>query len=130
MHLKNLFIVKPIIFKYNLYEAFCHKMETEILIEIKEAEKKADDITEKARSEKDSIIQESIRNSSRLLAEKEEEIRKLQEKKLRDFRDKSKLIKEEKLAEGNAAVKQLKSKSEKNIAKAADFVMKLFEEGI
>ena len=105
-------------------------METEILMEIKEAEKKADDITEKARIEKDSIIQESIRNSSRLLAEKEEEIRKLQEKKLRDFRDKSKLIKEEKLAEGNAAVKQLKSKSEKNIAKAADFVMKLFEEGI
>ena len=103
-------------------------METEILIEIKEAEKKADEIIERAKGERERIIHEAARNSSKLLAEKEEEIRKLQEKKLKDFRDKAKLIREEKLADGKNIAKQIKAKSEKNIPKAADFAMEKFEE--
>lgn len=105
-------------------------METEILTEIRESEKKADEILERGKREKESIIQDSIKNSSKLLSEKEEEIRKSQEKKIMDFREKTRLIREEKLAEGKTAVKQLKAKAEKNIAKAAELVIKKFEEAI
>ena len=105
-------------------------MEAEILTEIKDSEKRADEIIERAKREKESIIQEAIRNSLKLLTAKEEEIKKSQEKKISDFRDKAKLIKEEKLIEGKAAVKQIKAKAEKNILKAADFVLKKFEEAV
>ena len=105
-------------------------MEAEILTEIKDAEKRADEIIERAKSEKERMLQEAIRNSSRLLGEKENEIKKLQEKKVIDFRDKARLIKEEKLTEGKAAVKQLKAKGEKNIAKAVELVINKFEEAV
>lgn len=103
-------------------------MEAEILTEIRDAEKKADEIIESARMEKESIINEAVKNSSKLLAAKEEEIRKLQEKKIMEFREKTKLIKEEKLSEGKSLVKQIKAKAEKNIPKSVEFVMKMFEE--
>ncbi|MBI2658824.1 hypothetical protein HYX05_01825 [Candidatus Woesearchaeota archaeon] len=105
-------------------------MEAEILTEIKDAEKRADEAIERAKAEKERMLQESIRNSSKLMAEKETEIKKLQEKKIMDFRDKARIIKEEKLAEGKAAVKQLKAKAEKNIAKTVEIVIKKFEESI
>ena len=105
-------------------------MEAEILKEIKDAEKRADEIIERAKREKEAIIQEAIRNSTKLFSAKEEEIRKAQEKKIMDFREKAKLIKEEKLIEGKAAVKQLNAKAVKNTAKAAELVMKKFEESI
>ncbi|MBS3114312.1 V-type ATP synthase subunit H [Candidatus Woesearchaeota archaeon] len=105
-------------------------MEAEILKEIKDAEKRADEIIERAKREKEAIIQEAIRNSTKLFSAKEEEIRKAQEKKIMDFREKAKLIKEEKLIDGKAAVKQLNAKAEKNIAKAAELVMKKFEESV
>ena len=47
-----------------------------------------------------------------------------------DFREKAKLLKEDKLAEGKIPVKQLKTKAEKNIAKAVELVLKKFEEMI
>ena len=99
-----------------------------ILAEIRESEKKADEILEKARREKDSIIQQAARDSSKLISSKEDEIKKNQEAKLADFREKSKLIAEEKMAEGKISAKQVKSRSEKNAAKAVEFVMKKFEE--
>mgnify|MGYP001616720510 CR=1 FL=1 len=105
-------------------------MEAEILTEIKESEKRAEESIERAKRDKESIIHEANSNSSRTLLAKQEEIKKLQEKKIADFREKAKLIREEKLAEGKAQVKQLRAKSEKNIAKAADFVLKMFEEMI
>ena len=105
-------------------------MEAEILSEIRESEKRADEIIERAKKEKETIIQEAIRNSTKLFAAKEEEIRKAQEKKIMDFREKAKLIKEEKIADGKATVKQARAKAEKNIAKAAELVMKKFEESI
>ena len=106
------------------------RMEVIILSEIRDAEKKADDIVEKAKREKERIVHESRASSSSMIPSKEEEIKKLQEKKLIDFRDKSKLIIEEKIAEGKLEAKQLKSKSEKNIAKAVEFAIKKFEEMI
>ena len=105
-------------------------METEVLLEIKDAEKKADEIAERAKKEKESIIREGIANSSKMIVSKEDEIMKLQEKKIADFREKSKLIWEEKIAEGKSTVKQLKSKSDKSSAKAADFILKKLEEMI
>ena len=57
-------------------------MEAEILLEIKDTEKKADETIEKAKREAESIVQEAIRNSSRLLAAKQDELRKIQEKRL------------------------------------------------
>lgn len=120
--------VKPINFIYDPYSADFPKMEAEILSEIRESEKRADEILERARREKESIAQDAMRNSAELLMEKEEEIRKLQEKKIADFREKSRLIREEKILEGKAAVKQLKAKAEKNIAKAAELIIRKFEE--
>lgn len=120
--------VKPINFIYNPHSAIFPKMEAEILSEIRDAEKKADDIIERAKREKEAILQEAARSSSKLLASKEEEIKKLQEKKILDFRDKFRLIKEEKTADGKATAKQTRAKAEKNIPKAVEFIMKKFEE--
>lgn len=103
-------------------------MEAEILSEIRDSEKEADEIIERANREKEAIFNSAKINSSKLLAAKQEEIRKLQEKKVIDFRDKARLIREEKMGEGKSAVKQVKAEAEKNIAKALDFVMKRFEE--
>ena len=105
-------------------------MEAEILSEIKEAEKKADEVIERANREKESMLHQAAINSSKMLAAKEQEIRKLQEKKIMEFRDKARLIKEEKLTEGKAMARQIKSKAEKNLPKAVDFVLKKFEEMI
>lgn len=102
--------------------------ELEILSEIRDSEKKADGILERAKREKDSIIQDSIKNSSKLLSEKEKEERNAQEKKVMDFREKVRLIREEKLAEGKAAARLMKAKAEKNIMKASDLIIKKFEE--
>lgn len=105
-------------------------MEADILSEIRDSEKKADEIIEMAKREKEAILHQARVNSSKFLASKEEEIKKLQEKKLMEFREKAKLIREEKLAEGKSIAKQLKAKSEKNIPKAVELVIKKFEETI
>ncbi|MBI2656944.1 hypothetical protein HYX03_04345 [Candidatus Woesearchaeota archaeon] len=105
-------------------------MEAEILGEIRDSERKADDIAERAKREKEAILQESARNSSRFLSAKEEEIRKAQEKRIMDFREKARLMREEKLADGKSTAKQVKLKSEKNAAKAVELVVKKFEEMI
>src|SRR3989344_2208125 len=102
--------------------------EASILMEIREAEKKADEIVEKARFQKDSIILETRVNSAKLISLKEEEIKKSREKKIMDFREKSRLIGEEKTAEGKVSAKQAKSKSDKSMQKAVEFILKKFEE--
>ena len=102
-------------------------MEAEILGEIRDSEKRADEIIERAERERASILHDAAINSSKLLAAKEDEIKKTQEKKIMEFREKAKIAKEEKLMEGKALVKQLKSKAEKNIAKAAQLVLEKFE---
>ena len=106
------------------------RMESIILSEIREAEKKADEIVQSARAKCDSIIREARVNAAKLVSSKGEEITKSQEKKIMDFREKSKLISEEKIAEGKLAVKQLKPKSDKNMQKSVDFILKKFEEMI
>lgn len=111
-------------------ETESHNPEADILMEIRASEKKADEIIERARREKDGIIHEARVNASKSIIAKEEELRKLHEKKLADFKDKARLLSEEKLAEGKVMAKQIKAKSEKNMPKASDFVLKKFEEMI
>ena len=128
------FYDKIYIYHLNKYEStnnfLLFKMEAEILSEIRDSEKKSDEIIERTKKESESILQDATRNSSKLLSTKEDEIRKLQDKKIMDFREKLKFVKEEKLAEGKAIVKQKKIKTEKNISKAVNFVLKKFEEMI
>ena len=102
--------------------------EAAILSEIREAEQKAEEIIGKAGLQKASIVQEARKEAARLVSSKLEEIRKNQEKKLMDFREKSKLIIGEKISEGKLQAKQLKLKSDKNMQKAVDFILKKFEE--
>ena len=102
--------------------------ESVILSEIREAEQKAEEIIDKAGLQKASIVQEARKEAARLVSSKLEEIRKSQEKKIMDFREKSRLLGEEKASEGKIQAKQIKSKSDKNMQKAVDFVLKKFEE--
>lgn len=102
--------------------------DTEILREILESEKMADEIIAKAEMEKQRILNDAQRNSSKLLAEKKEGIRRVQEKKIMDFMSKASSIKAAKIADGKKIASQMKAKAEKNIGKAVDFVMKKLEE--
>lgn len=102
--------------------------ETEILIEIRGAEKKAEGIMGRAKAESESIIQEALKNSSHLLSEKQESLIKAREKKIADFREKLILIKKEKIDEGMEIARQMKSKTQKSIPKAIGLVMQKFEE--
>ncbi len=104
--------------------------ETEILSEIRDSEKKAEEIIERAKRRKEEMLQEAARNSSKLLATKKHEIIEVQEKKFMDFRDQAKSIKNEKLEENKKVVGQIKAKSKKNTNKAIEFVLKKFEEMI
>ena len=102
--------------------------EIAVLSEIKESEKQAEEILEKAKSEQDSITHQARTDASKLLSQKAEEIKKFQEKKIMEFRDKVKILNEEKISEGKTLAKQLKSKADKNSGKAVELVMKKFEE--
>ena len=104
--------------------------ETLILGEIKEAEKKADEIIESAKRQKESIIQDARANASRMAALSEAEIRKSHEKKLMDFKEKSKLLFEDRVSEHMILARQAKAKAEKNMVKSTEFVIKKFEEMI
>ena len=104
--------------------------EASILMEIREAEKKAEEIIEKTGLQKASIVQEAGKEAARLVSSKLEEIRKGQEKKITDFREKSRLLGEERISEGKIQAKLTKSKSDKNMQKAVDFVLKKFGEMI
>ena len=104
--------------------------ETEILKEIRDSEKRSEDILEKASREKANIVDDANKTSAKMLNDKKEEIMQIQEKKVADFREKAGSARKEKLEEGKKSSKQLKAKSEKNIGKAVDFVVKKFEESI
>jgi vacuolar-type H+-ATPase subunit H len=104
--------------------------EFEILSSIKDAEKKADEINEASKKEREDIISNSVRESSQLLAQRKEEIVKDQEKKINDFMSSAISRKNEKSEEAKKEVIQLIEKGEKNIDKTVKFVMEKFEERI
>ena len=104
--------------------------ESQILLEIKSAEKKADDMMDKARQSCEAIVNQAAKNSSIKIGSMQEEIIKSKEKKILDFKEKLKLLREEKIAEGKAEARQIKSKAAKNIPKAVSLIMEKFEETI
>ncbi len=104
--------------------------EAEILIAIKDSEKRADEIIEKAKKESESILQEAAKKASKMIDEEEKESRNAQIRKLAEFTEKSKLIGDEKSIEGKALAKQTKAKSDKNSHKAVEMIIKKFEEMI
>ena len=101
--------------------------EAEILKEIRECEKKADEVIEKAKRKKENILDNAQRSSAKLLSDKKEEIRQLQEEKLAHFREDANSLRKEKLEEGKKLVNQAKAKAEKNTSKAVEFVIKMSE---
>ena len=103
-------------------------MESEILLEIKNSEKKAEEIVEKANREKEKIVEKARFDASKLLDEKKDEIRLSQEKKIVDFREKTKSAKNEKLKEGKKVLRIIKTKAEKNITESVELIIKKFEE--
>ena len=104
--------------------------EIAVLTEIKESEQKAGEMIERAKSEKGLIANQAKSDASKLISEKAVEIKKSQEKKIMEFKDRVKLLNEEKIAEGKMLAKQLKSKADKNSARAVELVLKKFEEMI
>lgn len=105
-----------------------YKMEAEILKEIKDSEKEADEIIEKANIEKEKMVEKARFDSSKLLDDKKDEIRLSQEKKIVDFREKAKSAKNEKLKEGKKVLRTIKTKAEANITEAVDLIIKKFED--
>ena len=103
-------------------------LEVNILAEIRSAEKKADELLQRAKAERDSILHEASSSASGFVSRRMEEIKNGHDRKISDYREKAKLIKEEKLAEGKDAIKAMKSKSDRNLQKAVEFVVKRFEE--
>ena len=104
--------------------------ETEILTEIRDAEKKAEDILEKAKAESQLFLQEASKNSSHLLSKGQEDAAKSMEKKISDFREKLRFLKEENIAKANEAIRDLKANAQKNIPQAVGLVMEKFEESM
>ena len=104
--------------------------ETEILNQIKISEKKAEEIVEKANKQKDSMIQDAIKDSAEILNDKKEELRILQEKKVLDYKEKAITLKNEKIIENKKTIILIKKKAEKNIVKAVQFIMDKFGKSI
>jgi len=105
-------------------------VEFEILEEIKKAEAKSAYLVESALKEKGAIIAEAQKGAARLLQESQDRIFKEQESRISEFREKSRLIREEKLGEAKIQVRQIKSKSDKSMQKAVDFVLQKIEASI
>ena len=101
--------------------------ENDILNEIRDAEAEAEEILSKAQAKKESIIKNAQKEADEMLQRKIGEIKKAQDKKLSDFRAKSGSASKDKIEEGKKQAKQLQSKAEKNLDKAADFAIKKVE---
>ena len=103
-------------------------MKEEIFKSLKEAEKSEEDMLKKAEKEKEAIIQKAKHDTIRLANEEEDKIKEMEEQRTTEGSAGIKKIKQEILNKGKHDVAALIKESEKNIGKAADLVMKKFEE--
>lgn len=101
--------------------------EAEILTGIRESENASEEILKKALAEKDAIIKSAQKEANEILITNAEEIKKSQERKISELGIKSDSIKKEKVEEGKKQIKQLEAKAEKNLDKAAGFIMAKLE---
>ena len=103
-------------------------IDIQILVDIREAEKKADSILERAREDKESVMHDAVIEASKKFAQSSEGVLNEQKKKIKEFKEKSGFIREEKINEGMLQAKQIKAKSTKKIEDAANFITVKFEE--
>ena len=101
-------------------------MEAEIFTEIKEAEKKADEIIEEANLDSERIVQEARNKASKMLAQELERIDKEKSDKIMEFKGKVHVLRETKISEGKESLKILKQNAQKNRDAAVELVIKKF----
>ncbi len=101
-----------------------------ILKELKEAEKKAEKITEEATIDKQEIIQKARQDSLKLISEKEaeldDEFKKEIDKKTLEFDEKKKEI----ITKSKKESELLEKKSKNKIPSAVDYIINKFEESL
>ncbi|MBI2661594.1 hypothetical protein HYX09_05015 [Candidatus Woesearchaeota archaeon] len=103
-------------------------MEAEIFIEIKEAEKKAEDILQRANSDGEKLVQDAKSKASSQLMHGTSSIDREKADKLQEFREKVYVLKDTKLSEGNEAISKLKEKSKKSMDATVKFINEKFLE--
>ncbi|MEA2037655.1 MAG: hypothetical protein U9O94_09160 [Nanoarchaeota archaeon] len=105
-------------------------MTVKLFNEIKDAEKKAEEIIAKGELDKEKIIQEAKHKSIVHVEKGEEKIDKEKETKIESKREKAESARTEVLSKGKEDIQKLKQNSEKNIDEAVDIILKKFEDSI
>ncbi|MEA4978206.1 MAG: hypothetical protein VB016_06670 [Methanomassiliicoccaceae archaeon] len=100
---------------------------TEILTEIKDAEKAADAKVEKARSESREALSKARRDSVKKIQDEEAKIRSSTESKIAAKNKELQVKREELLREGRAQADALQKVSEAKMKEVKDFLNKEFE---
>ena len=101
-----------------------------ILNDIKDAERKADAIIDKAVKEKEKILNEAHSKASTLLIGEEQKVQQQQDKKISDHKDKLKALKARKAEEGRKLASEAEYKANKNIGKATDYIIEKIDEKV
>lgn len=100
--------------------------EEQILIQIKNAEKKAAELILKAQSEREKMIAEAQKKAMEKISKSEEKMRLDADIELKKFYASLNAKKENILAKGKKDAEAMKSKAAKNVPKASDFLFDCF----
>ena len=103
---------------------------TDILVKIKETEKKVELMKKKAVEEKEKIIRDSKKAALKVLDEAKAEAQNNYEAKVRQTDAEIEEIRNRLLDEGNKKAKEFKAKANLNSSLAVDLVTKKFEEEV
>ncbi|MDP3766364.1 MAG: hypothetical protein Q8R04_07670 [Nanoarchaeota archaeon] len=101
-----------------------------IFVEIRAAEKKADEILQNAANEKDRILGEARHGASSLILKRFEETDKDKAKKIQNFQSNVYTIRDRKISEAEERVKKIEENAKKNMSKAASLIFNKFIEQI
>ena len=101
-----------------------------IISEVKDAEKKADVLIERAKKEADELVQSAKHEASTVIRKEEDLFAKEQEKKLSELKDTLAASKVEEAQETAKEISEIKAKAKKNQAKAIAHIIKAFEDKI
>lgn len=102
-------------------------MEKLIFLQIRESEKKADELIENAKKEHEKRINEAKKNALSMMIKKTEEIQKEKEKELNEIKERLASETKNALETGKRKLEDGKRKYSKNIDKAVEFIIKKFE---
>lgn len=102
--------------------------EGEIFTEIRAAESEAEHIISNAEKEKQRIIEEAGKTADSLISESIERSKAASEKKLSSFSENLLKEKQELIAKGKSEISAMAKKAEKNVPKAAMFLVERFRQ--